>query len=177
MSTTVSKIWTYYLFQYLLKREIYYASSAGVSWQIYEFFRSSHRRYFMKKHALKNSAIFTGKLHVCNSNTVVFLWILRNFQKHLFRRASVSGCVWFLKTATKQQWVAASVLTLLLSSHNLLTRQEQWSINNSILTGPRTQTFLPQRSNNLKFQCLLMDLRALDWSILYILLACVADVL
>ena len=32
------------------------------SWEIYEFFRSSHRRRFMEKAALKNFAIVTGKM-------------------------------------------------------------------------------------------------------------------
>ena len=47
-----------------------------------------------------------------DSNTGVFLWILRNFQEHLFRRTSAL-------------WAAASVLTLLLNSDNLLTGYEQ----------------------------------------------------
>ena len=36
------------------------------SWEIYEYFRSSHRRFFMEKAVLKNFAIFTGKLQACN---------------------------------------------------------------------------------------------------------------
>ena len=36
------------------------------SWQNYEFFRSNHRRCFMKKAVLKYFAIFTGKLQACN---------------------------------------------------------------------------------------------------------------
>ena len=36
------------------------------SCEIYEIFRSSHRRCFMKKAVLKTFAIFTGKLQACN---------------------------------------------------------------------------------------------------------------
>ena len=36
------------------------------SWEIYGFFRGSHRRCFMKKAVLKNFALFTGKLQACN---------------------------------------------------------------------------------------------------------------
>ena len=36
------------------------------SWEIYEFFRSSHRSYFKKKAVLKNFTILTGKLQACN---------------------------------------------------------------------------------------------------------------
>ena len=37
-----------------------------LSREIFEFFRSSHRRCFMKKVALKNFSIFTGKFQDCN---------------------------------------------------------------------------------------------------------------
>ena len=47
--------------------------------------------------------------------------------EHLFWRTSANSCFWFFKTATEQWWVAASVLTLLLSSDNLLTGYEQLS--------------------------------------------------
>ena len=47
--------------------------------------------------------------------------------EHLFWRTSANSCFWFFKTATEQWWVAASVLTLLLSSDNLLTDYEQLS--------------------------------------------------
>ena len=63
---------------------------------------------FYKKAVLKNFAIFTGK-HLWwslfltklqdfrpdskrDSNTCIFLWILRNFEEHLFWRASANGC-------------------------------------------------------------------------------------
>ena len=48
----------------------------------------------------------------------------KSFLEHLFWRTSVNGCFWFFKTATEHGW-AASGLTLLLSSDNLLTGYEQ----------------------------------------------------
>ena len=36
------------------------------SWEIYGFFRRSHRSCFIKKNLLKNFAVFTGKLQACN---------------------------------------------------------------------------------------------------------------
>ena len=69
---------------------------------VFTLFRSSHRRCFIKKAVLKNFAIFSWK-HLCwsliliklqgfssatlskrDSNTGVFLWLLRNFKEHLF---------------------------------------------------------------------------------------------
>ena len=73
------------------------------SWKIYEFFRSTRRRCFMKKAVPKYFAIFTGKLQACNfikkrdSNTDVFLSILRNFWEHLFWRTFTNGYFCFLK--------------------------------------------------------------------------------
>ena len=63
---------------------------------------------FYEKAVLKNFAIFTGK-HLCwslfliklqtfrpdskkDSNTDIFLWMLRNVEKHLFWRTSGDGC-------------------------------------------------------------------------------------
>ena len=37
-----------------------------LSWEIYEFFLSTHQMCFMKTAALKNFAVFTGKLQACN---------------------------------------------------------------------------------------------------------------
>ena len=81
MSTSVSKILANYLIQlYLLKGKSIIPLPLMFSWEIYEFFRSSHQRCFMKKAALKNFAIFTGgKLQACNfekadSSTSFFLW-------------------------------------------------------------------------------------------------------
>ena len=59
-----------------------------------------------------------------DSETGVFFWILRNFSEHLFRRTSANGCFWFFKTATKQRWAAASVLTHFIGLDNLLTGYE-----------------------------------------------------
>ena len=67
MSTTVSKILTYYLIEsYLLKDKSITLPLLMYSWDIYEFFRSSHRKCFMKETVLKNFAIFTGKFQACN---------------------------------------------------------------------------------------------------------------
>ena len=62
-----------------------------------------------------------------DSNTGVFLWILRDLKENLFQRTSADCCFWFFKTATEQRWATASVLSLLLSSDNLLTGYEQLS--------------------------------------------------
>ena len=80
----------------------------------------------MKKAVLKNFAIFTGKLQVCNfiKNTPQN----RNFPLNIakFLRTPISKNIskrllLIFKTATEQPWAATSVLTLLLSSDNLLT--------------------------------------------------------
>ena len=71
---------------------------------------------FYKKASLKNFSIFTGK-HLClrffliklqvfssatllkrDFNTVLFLWILRNFWKRLFWRKSVNRCYWIMSS-------------------------------------------------------------------------------
>ena len=76
--------------------------------------QNSHRRCSIKKTVLKNFAIFTRKhlrwslfslklqafrpvtlLLKRDSNSVDFLWILRNFLEHLFWKTSVNG--FFLK--------------------------------------------------------------------------------
>ena len=72
--------------------------------------RNSHCQMFFKIGALKNFAAFTGKHRFWSvswmkllawrsvnilkrdSNTGVFLWILRNFYGHLFWRTSANGC-------------------------------------------------------------------------------------
>ena len=67
MSTSVDKTLAYYLLQsYLLKRKSITPPPLMFSWGIYEFFRSSRWRCFMKKALLKNFSIFIGKLQVCN---------------------------------------------------------------------------------------------------------------
>ena len=67
-------------------------------------YRSSDRRCSIKKAVLKNFTTFAGK-HLCwsfsfinllkrDSKSVLFLWILRNFQENLFWRKSADGCFW-----------------------------------------------------------------------------------
>ena len=72
--------------------------------------RSSNQRSSIEKAVLKNFAVFTRK-HLCwslllidlwasrpatllkrDSSTGAFLWILQNFQEHLFWRKSVNNC-------------------------------------------------------------------------------------
>ena len=60
---------------------------------------------FCKKGALKNFAKFTGKhmyqslffnfIKKRDSGTCVFLWILRNFEEHLFLQNTSGGCFYF----------------------------------------------------------------------------------
>ena len=66
----------------------------------------------MKKALLKNFAIFTGKLQDIKNTLQHTCKCCKIFKKSFLRRA---------------QWAAASVLTLLLSSDNLLTGYEQVS--------------------------------------------------
>ena len=78
----------------------------------------------MEKPALKKFAIFTesckpATLLKTDSDAVVFLWLLRNFSGHLFK-------------ITSARWADSSVLTLLLSSDNLLTGYEQLAYLQSI---------------------------------------------
>ena len=76
-----------------------------IIWWLLTYFRNSHHGYFIKKAILQNFAIFTGKhlywslrsmrtatLLKRDSNTGIFLWILRNFLKHLFWRTSANYC-------------------------------------------------------------------------------------
>ena len=76
----------------------------------------------MKKAVLKNFAIFTGKLQTCN-------FIKKRHQHSCFSsewwRTPANSCFWFFKTATEHREEAASALTPLLSSDNLLTGYEQ----------------------------------------------------
>ena len=65
-------------------------------------FRSNSWQIFFKIDNLKSFAIFTGKhLHYSlfkmgkkDSNTDVFLWILWDFEEHLFWKTSANGCFW-----------------------------------------------------------------------------------
>ena len=83
------------------------------------------RKLFLKISQYSQERCRPVTLLKTDSNVGVFLWILRSFSEHLFRRTSGNSCYWFYKTATEQRWTAASVLTLLLSSDNLLTGYEQ----------------------------------------------------
>ena len=87
------------------------------SWEIYDFLEAATEGVLWEKLFLKISQYSKERFRPATllktgSNTGVFLWILRNFQEHLFRRTSAL-------------WAAASVLTLLLNSDNLLTGYEQ----------------------------------------------------
>ena len=83
---------------------------SGARFLVVTYFRTSHHSCTMKKVVFKNFAIFTGK-HLClsiflnkvairpvtllkrDSNTIVFLWILRTknkyFEEHLLWNATV----------------------------------------------------------------------------------------
>ena len=85
-------------------------------WEIYEFFRSSHGRYFMKKAVLKNFVMFTGKFQTWNfikkrfqkeiQFSLEYCEIFKNsyFEDHLLTAAS-----YFLKQLQNtDRWAAAS---------------------------------------------------------------------
>ena len=91
------------------------AATGGVLW----------KKLFSKISQYSQESCRPATLLKRDSNTGVFLWIWRNFYKYLFWRTSANGCFWFFKTATEHRWAAASVLTPLLSSDNLLTSCEQ----------------------------------------------------
>ena len=84
------------------------AATTGVLW----------KELFLKMFAIFK--IYTTLLKK-DSNTDALLWLLWNVQEHPFWRTSADACFWFFKTATEQWWAATSILTLLLSSDNLLT--------------------------------------------------------
>ena len=81
------------------------AATGGVLW----------KKLFLKILQFSQESCRPATLLKTHSNTGAFLWILRKFQEHLFQRTSA-------------QWVAASALTLLISSDNLLTGYEQVSV-------------------------------------------------
>ena len=67
MSTTVNKTLTYYVIQsYLLKRQIYYASTTDVFLGNLRFSLKQPAEVFMKKAVLKNIDILKRKLQACN---------------------------------------------------------------------------------------------------------------
>ena len=70
------------------------------------FSTSSHRRCSVKKVFLKITDISHQTTCVgvfCNKVTQVahniFLWNLRNFQEHLYSKASISDCFWFSESS------------------------------------------------------------------------------
>ena len=93
------------------------AATGGVLW----------KKLFLKTLQYLQESCRPAILLKRSSNTGVFLWILQNFWEHLFWRTSADGCFWFFQTAAEHQWAAASLLTLLLSSDNLLTVYEKSS--------------------------------------------------
>ena len=68
-----------------------------LSWEIYEFFRSSHRSCIMKKAVLKNFVIFTGKLQARN--------FIKNRLQHQWFPLSIAK---FLKTAISKNICSVS---------------------------------------------------------------------
>ena len=122
MSTTVSKIFTYYLIKSYLLKSIT-PPSRMFYLEIFEIFRSSHRSCFMKKGVLKNFAIFTGKLQV------------RNFIKNrLQHRCFPLNIAKFLRTPISKNICSVNRWSCflyyqqkILSSDNLLTGYEQLS--------------------------------------------------
>ena len=77
---------------------------------IRRYIKSSHWRCSVNKGVLQNFAKFTRK-HLCwrlflikkESNTVVFLWTLRNFEEHLFQRKTESDRFWLHKHLSNVQ--------------------------------------------------------------------------
>ena len=94
------------------------AATEGVLW----------KKVFLKFWHYSQETCRPATLLKRGSNAGASFWILRNFAKHLFWKKSANGCFWFFRTATEHRWTVASVLTLLLSSDNLLTGYEQLTI-------------------------------------------------
>ena len=92
------------------------AATGGVLW----------KKLFLKISQYSQENCRPSTLLETDSNTGVFLWILLDFWERLFKNICWRLLLIF-KTATEQRWAAASVLTLLLSSDNLLTGYEQLS--------------------------------------------------
>ena len=119
------RYWHTILFSYIYWKDKSIASPPLMfSREIYEFFRSSHRRCFMEKTVLKNFGIFTGKLQGFNfiknrlQHRCFSLNIAKFLRTPISKNMSANG-FWFFKTATEQQWAAASVLSLVLSLDKL----------------------------------------------------------
>ena len=115
----------------ILFSRIYYkdksisSPSLMFSWEIYELFRSSHRRYFMKKDVLKK---FRNMHRDCGKDTPTQMFSAEYceiFKKTPIWRTSVKGYFWFYKTATEQRWAAAYVNRLWVIK--LLTIQSKFT--------------------------------------------------
>ena len=92
------------------------------------FFRSNHQNCFMKKGVLKNFCNIHRKvaeLQPYQEETPTRMFSSEYCK--IFKNTISNRCFWFFKTATEQQWEAASVCTPFLSSANLLTGYEQSS--------------------------------------------------
>ena len=70
------------------------AATASVLW----------KKLFLKTSQHSQESCRPATLLKRDSNTGFFLWILRNFQEHLFWRTSVNHCLWFFKKATEHQF-------------------------------------------------------------------------
>ena len=70
------------------------AATASILW----------KKLFLKTSQYSQESCRPATLLKRDSNTGFFLWILRNFQEHLFWRTSVNHCLWSFKTATEHQF-------------------------------------------------------------------------
>ena len=93
--------------------------------------RSSHQWFSIIKGVLRNCAKFTGK-HLClrpatllKKRPCVLLWILRNFQKHLFYRTPPDDCFFhsyqkIIGDKHKKLWLCISLFGLYLFRYFLI---------------------------------------------------------
>ena len=93
------------------------------------FLEAATRGVLWEKLFLKKSAIFTGKLQVCNSikKRLQHKCFPLSIAKFLRTPILKNICFSFFKTAAEQRWAAPSLLTFFLSSDNLFTGYEQLS--------------------------------------------------
>ena len=125
MSTTGSKILTYYLIQsYLMKYKSITPPPLMFSWEIFGFFRSSYRTCFMKKALLKflqysQESCWPATLLKTYSNTGVFLWILRNFNSTYFQEHLLSEQLLLLLRSVINRLRTIKLLTVQLKFINL----------------------------------------------------------
>ena len=127
MSATVSKIITYYFTLFYIKKInlLRVHPLLMFFWQVYKFFRSSHRRCFTEKNRNINRKVACPQLlksilqHKCFPVNVAIFFKSTYFEENLLRPAFD-----LLKQLQKSDELPASVLTLLLSSANVLTGYE-----------------------------------------------------